>query len=37
MQQKKIDYKKDGINNMRYELVSIVDYTENCKMINVTL
>ena len=37
MQQKKIDYKKDGINNIRYKLVSIVDYTENCKMINVTL
>ena len=37
MQQHKIDYKNDGMNTLKYELVSVEDYTDNCKMINVKL
>lgn len=37
MQQKEIDYKKDGINSVKYELVETVDYSPNCKMFNVKL
>ncbi len=37
MQQRKIDYKNDGLNTLKYELVSIENYTDNCKMINVKL
>ena len=37
MQQNKIDYKNDGLNTLKYELVSVENYTDNCKMINVKL
>lgn len=37
MQQGKINYKKDGINSVKYELVDTIDYTEKCKMFNVKL
>jgi hypothetical protein len=37
MQQKKIDYKNDGMNTLKYNLVNIEIYSENCKIINVTL
>jgi hypothetical protein len=37
MQQRKIDYKKDGLNNLKFELVKTVMFTDNCKMYNVTL
>lgn len=37
MQQKKHDYKKDGIEQIHYELVSIDDIADNAKMINVKL
>jgi hypothetical protein len=37
MQQGKIDYKTDGMNNLKYTLVSIEELTSKAKMINVTL
>ena len=37
MQQGKWDYKSDGINSVKYELVSIDDITPNAKMINIKL
>ena len=37
MQQGKIDYKKDGINNVKYTIVSIEELTPKAKMINVIL
>lgn len=37
MQQGKIDYKKDGINNLNYTLVGIEELTPKAKMINVVL
>jgi hypothetical protein len=37
MQQGKIDHKKDGINNLKYTLVSIDEITPKAKMINVIL
>lgn len=37
MQQRKIDYKNDGMNTLKYNLVNIEMHSENCKMINVTL
>jgi hypothetical protein len=37
MQQGKIDYKKDGINNVKYTVVSIEELTPKAKMINVIL
>jgi hypothetical protein len=37
MQQRKIDYKKDGLNNLKFKLVKTVMFTDNCKMYNVTL
>ena len=37
MQQRKIDYKKDGLNNLNFKLVKTVMFTDNCKMYNVTL
>jgi hypothetical protein len=37
MQQKKIDYKNDGMNTLKYDLVSTEMFTDNCLMINVTL
>lgn len=38
MQQKKIDYKNDGLNNLKYELKSVsLEYDNKLKMINVTL
>jgi hypothetical protein len=35
MQQGKIDYKSDGINSMKYELISIDTIYDRHKMINV--
>ena len=37
MQQRKINYKEDGISQLKYELVSKEEISENCFMINVTL
>jgi hypothetical protein len=37
MQQRKIDYKNDGMNTLKYDLVSTEMFTDNCLMINVTL
>jgi hypothetical protein len=37
MQQNKVNYKEDGISNLKYELVNIEMYTDNCKLINVKL
>jgi hypothetical protein len=37
MQQQKIDYKNDGMNTLKYELVSTEMFLDNCLMINVTL
>lgn len=37
MQQKKIDYKNDGLNTLKYELVNTEMFTEHCIMINVKL
>ena len=37
MQQKKIDYKSDGINNIKYETVEVINHSEKCKLYNVKL
>ena len=37
MQQGKWDYKSDGINSLKYELVSIEEITPNAKFINIKL
>ena len=37
MQQDKIDYKSDGINNLKYELLSVQSITDTSYMINVKL
>ena len=37
MQQKKIDYKNDGLSTLKYNLVNTEEILENCLMINVTL
>lgn len=37
MQQRKIDYKNDGLNTLKYELVNTEMFTDNCIMINVKL
>lgn len=37
MQQRKIDYKKDGLNTLKYELVNTEMFMDNCVMINVKL
>jgi hypothetical protein len=37
MQQRKIDYKNDGMNSLKYELVSADMFLDNCLMINVKL
>jgi len=37
MQQRKIDYKNDGINNLKYELINVEDFMDNCVMINIKL
>lgn len=37
MQQRKIDYKNDGMNTLKYELVNTEMFTDNCVMINVKL
>lgn len=37
MQQGKWDYKTDGINSLKYELVSIEEITPNAKFINIKL
>jgi hypothetical protein len=37
MQQQKIDYKNEGMNTLKYELVSSGMYQDNCLIINVKL
>jgi hypothetical protein len=37
MQQDKIDYKNDGLNTLKYELVNIEELDENSVMINVKM
>jgi hypothetical protein len=37
MQQRKIDYKNDGMNTLKYDLVNTELFTDNCVMINVKL
>ena len=37
MQQRKIDYKNDGMNTLKYDLVSTEMFLDNCLMINVKL
>ena len=37
MQQGKINYKEDGISNLKYELVETIQHTEKCKIFNVKL
>ena len=37
MQQKKIDYKNDGMTTLKYELVETIEFMSNCEMINVKL
>lgn len=37
MQQGKSNYKKDGFNSVKYDLVSVDEYMDNVKMINVKL
>ena len=37
MQQNKIDYKSDGINNVNYNIVKTINYSDNCKMYNIEL
>ena len=37
MQGGKWDYKNDGMNTLKYNLVSIEDISDKAKMINVTL
>jgi len=37
MQQRKIDYKNDGINSLQYTVVNTEIFMDNCLMINVTL
>ena len=37
MQQRKIDYKKDGINNVEYETVEVIIHSEKCKIFNVKI
>ena len=37
MQQGEWDYKSDGMNSLKYELVSIEEITPKAKMINVKL
>lgn len=37
MQQGKIDYKKDGINQVKYKLLGVEEIAPKAKMINVTL
>ena len=37
MQQGNWDYKSDGINSLKYELVSIDELTPKAKMINIKL
>ena len=37
MQQRKIDYKKDGINTVKYEVVDVTNHSIKCKIFNVKL
>ena len=37
MQQRKIDYKNDGMSNLNFELVETVMFDDNCEMLNVKL
>ena len=37
MQQKKINYKNDGLSTLNYELVSVENYADKCIMINAKL
>jgi hypothetical protein len=35
--EKKIDYKNDGMSNLKFELVETVMFDDNCEMLNVKL
>ncbi len=37
MQQGKWDYKSDGMNSLKYELVSVEEITPKAKFINIKL
>jgi hypothetical protein len=37
MQQGEIDYKNDGMNTLKFELVNVENFTDNCLMYNVKL
>jgi hypothetical protein len=37
MQQRKIDYKNDGLNTLKYEIVNTEMFMDNCLLINVKL
>ena len=37
MQQGKWDYKSDGMNSLKYELINVDEIAPKAKMINVTL
>jgi hypothetical protein len=37
MQQRKIDYKNDGLSTLKYDLINIELFMDNCLMINVKL
>jgi hypothetical protein len=37
MQQGKIDYKNDGLNNLKFDLVNVEQYQNNCMIINVKI
>jgi hypothetical protein len=37
MQQGKIDYKNDGMNTLKYNLINTLMFEDNCLMINVTM
>jgi len=37
MQQGKINYKGDGMSNLKYELFETVMFDQNCEMLNVKL
>jgi len=37
MQQGKLNYKTDGMNSLKYELVEMIQHTEKCKIFNVKL
>jgi hypothetical protein len=37
MQQGKIDYNNDGLNNLKFDLVNVEQYQNNCMIINVKI